>query len=190
MKYAIERGRLVVTARSSVHDTKTVWDRVSGTAEADPADLATGASLAVAVDMTSFDAGDFLKNRKLRKDLELERHGPARFALAGLDDVQVATYGSPPMQTSGDLRRAIGGGAAGGFTARARGQLVWRGRSLDVVAAGSGRIDAAGFTASARFELDVTRLGVTPPRFLMFKVEDTVLVEVELVGRATAPDHL
>jgi polyisoprenoid-binding protein YceI len=163
VRYRIERGRVVVMARSSIHDTRTVWSALGGSAEADPAELTASARLEVEVDMTSFDAGDFLKNRKLRKDLELERHPTARFTLTGLEAVAAA---------------------ADGFTATARGTLAWRGRSLELAAAGRGRIDRAGFTATARFELDVTRLGVTPPRFFVFKVEDVVAVEIELSGRA------
>ena len=34
MKYAISSGRLTVKARSSVHDTTTTWDKVTGTDEA------------------------------------------------------------------------------------------------------------------------------------------------------------
>lgn len=163
VRYRIERGRVVVMARSSIHDTRTVWDRVSGGATATPGDLAAGATLDLEVDMTAFDAGDFLKNRKIKKDLELDRHGRARFTLTALEDVTAQ---------------------GGGFAARARGRLAWHGKEIEVVADGRGTLDGDGFTATARFELDVTRLGVTPPRFFVFKVEDVVAVDVELSGRA------
>ena len=65
MKYAISSGKLTVKARSRVHDTTTVWDKVSGDVDADP-DAIEQAKATFSVDMTSFDAGDFLKNRKLR----------------------------------------------------------------------------------------------------------------------------
>jgi polyisoprenoid-binding protein YceI len=159
--YRIASGRVTTTARSSVHDTRTVWARLSGSVDADAAALER-ATLALEVDMASFDAGDFLKNRKLKKDLDVARHPTARFTLRALEDVR----------PRGD-----------GFAARARGVLAWRGREVEVVAEGEGRLGADGFRATARFELDVTRVGVTPPRFLMFKVEDVVSVEVELSGR-------
>ena len=159
-------SRVVVSARSSIHDTKTVWDSVSGTVTADPADLAAGADADLTVDMTRYDAGDFLKNRKLRKDLELERHPTARYRLD---------------------RLALNASDAAGVGGAATGTLSWRGRDLELTTPGTARVDAAGFSAVARFELDVRRLGVTPPRFLMFKVEDVVAVEVTLEGRARAP---
>jgi polyisoprenoid-binding protein YceI len=157
-------SQVVVSARSNIHDTRTRWDALSGTIDADPADLAA-AAVELAVDMTRFDAGDFLRNRKVRKDLEVERHPVARFRLARLSDI--AELGP------------------GRFTARAEGAIEWRGRSVTVAAAGEGTIEAAALRASARFELDVKSFGVEPPRFLMFKVEDVVAVEVTLVGRGT-----
>ena len=56
-------GTLVVKARSSVHDTTTVWDKISGDIDADP-DAIDAATATFSVDMTKYDAGDFLKNRK------------------------------------------------------------------------------------------------------------------------------
>lgn len=161
--YRIESGRVVVSARSSIHDTRTVWDAVSGSVTADPAELA-GATAELAVDMTRYDAGDFLKNRKIKKDLEVDRHPTARFRLTALGEV---------AQTG-----------PGRFTARADGAIDWRGRTVTVAATGEGTLDATSLRATARFEVDVRGFGVEPPRFLMFKVEEVVAVEVTLVGRA------
>ena len=83
-RYAINGGKLTVKARSSVHDTTTVWDKVSGDVEAS-ADAIEQATATFSVDMSKFDAGDFLKNRKLKGDLDVARHPTARFTLAGLD---------------------------------------------------------------------------------------------------------
>jgi polyisoprenoid-binding protein YceI len=162
--YRIESGsRVVVRARSSIHDTDTVWDALSGTVTADPADLAA-AAVELAVDMTRHDAGDFLKNRKLKKDLAVERYPTARFRLAALREVAEI--------------------APGRFTAVAEGGIEWRGRTVSIAASGEGTLDAAELRATARFDLDVRGFGVEPPRFLMFKVEDVVAVEVTLVARA------
>src|SRR5262245_56923965 len=109
-RYRIESGRVVSTARSSIHDTRTVWSKLSGTIDADSATLASGAASAdIAVDMRAFDAGDFLKNRKLKKDLAVDQHPEARFSLRGLRDV---------------VDR--GGGR---FDAIADGEIAWRGRT-------------------------------------------------------------
>lgn len=157
-------SRVVVSARSSIHDTRTVWDSLSGTVTADPGDLGSGADADLTVDMTRYDAGDFLKNRKIKKDLEVEKHPIARFRLDALREVAEA--------------------GPGRFTARAEGAIEWRGHSVPVVATGEGTVQAGELRATARFELDVRAFGVEPPRFLMFKVEEVVAVEVSLVARA------
>lgn len=162
-RYVVAAGsQLVVKARSSIHDTKTVWSKVTGEVTADPTTLATsGAVASFEVDMTAFDAGDFLKNRKLRKDFDLEAHPRATFTL-------------------GALREVTGDG--GRFRAIADGVLRWRGKEVVLEVAGEGTLDGARLSATGRFELDIKRLGLSAPRFLMFKVEDEVTVEVTLRG--------
>jgi polyisoprenoid-binding protein YceI len=155
---------VVVSARSNIHHTRTVWSRLTGQIQADPADLSRTPSVDVALDMTRHDAGDFLRNRKLRKDLEVDRHPEARFSLAGLGDITDR-----------------GGGR---FAARAEGVIHWRNRDVSITADGEGELDAERLRATARFELDVRAFGVEPPRFLMFKVENIVGVEVTLTARA------
>lgn len=162
--YRIESGRVVVSARSSIHDTRTVWDSLAGSVTTDPADLAAGAAADLTVDMTRYDAGDFLRNRKVKKDLEVDKHPIARFRL--------------------DVLREVSESGPGRFTARAEGTIDWRGRSLPVTATGEGTLDDTTLRATARFELDVRGFGVEPPRFLMFKVEEVVAVEVTLLARA------
>ncbi len=167
-RYTIDRAasRVVVKARSNIHDTETSWTALSGTIDADPADLAARASAEVVVDMTRYDAGDFLRNRKLRKDLSVERYREARYRLTRLHDV---------------VDR--GGGR---FTAAADGTVSWHGREVAVAVAGEGVFAGDELRATVRFDLDVRSLGVNPPRFLMFKVENTVAVEVSLAARREA----
>ena len=86
MKYAVSGGKLTVKARSSVHDTTTVWDKVTGDVDAN-ASAIEQAKATFSVDMTKFDAGDFLKNRKLRKDFEMDAHPTATFQLTRVSDV-------------------------------------------------------------------------------------------------------
>lgn len=162
MRYRVGSGsKLVVQARSSVHDTKTVWSAVTGDVDADAAALA-GAKGTFAVDMTQFDAGDWLKNRKLRKDFDLERHPRATFQLEAVSDV-------------------VDGGN-GTFKATARGTLAWRGKSVPLVIAGEGTLDARGLRATGRCELDIKALGLAAPKFFLWKVEDEVAIEVTLHG--------
>jgi len=159
MKYRTT-GKLVVKARSSVHDTTTVWDKITGDVEADP-DAIEAAVARFSVDMTSFDAGDWLKNRKLRKDFDLEGHPTATFELERVSEV-------------------VRDGAK--FEAKAEGQLRWRGKVVPLKLSGKGSLDADRLTASATFDLDIKLLGLQPPKFFMFKVEDVVTIDVTLVG--------
>ena len=118
MKYRAT-GKLTVKARSSVHDTTTVWDKITGDVDADP-DAIEAATASFAVDMTSFDAGDWLKNRKLRKDFDLEGHPTATFRLERVSEVVLA-------------------GAA--FEAKAEGTLQWRGQPGPPQLDGRGSLD-------------------------------------------------
>jgi len=162
VRYKVQSGTLTVKARSRVHDTTTVWNKVTGEVEADPETLATaGAKATFHIDMTAFDAGDFLKNRKLRKDFDLESHPSAKFELQAVRDV-------------------VRDGPS--FKATAEGTLHWRGKEVGLVLAGQGKLDAVGLEAVATFELDIRKLGMSAPRFLMFKMEDEVTVEVRVGG--------
>ncbi len=166
-RYAIDSAAsaVVVKARSSIHDTTTTWNAVSGTIDADPKTLVgDGAVASIAVDMTSFDAGDWLKNRKLKKDLDVAKHPHASFELVELSSVVREDDGS--------------------FRAEAKGTMSWRGRTVEIEAAGFGTVEAERIEARATFELDVTILGVKPPKVLMFKVDEVVSVEVVLVANA------
>ncbi len=163
MKYSAS-GTLTVKARSSVHDTTTVWDKITGNVEADP-DAIERATATFTVDMTSFDAGDWIKNRKLRKDFDLEQHATATFVLERVSDVV----------RDGDA-----------FTAKAEGRLRWRGKDVVLKLAGRGTLDRTRVEATATFELDIRTLGLSAPRFFVFKMEDQVTVDVKLTGKVIA----
>jgi polyisoprenoid-binding protein YceI len=162
VKYRVTSGKLTVKARSKIHDTTTVWDKVTGTVEADADTLATAGAIATfAVDMTQFDAGDFLKNRKLRKDFDMDAHPTATFELRSVRDV-------------------VRDGPT--FKATADGALKWRGKEVLVTLQGSGKLDGVSVEASGTFELDIRSLGLAAPRFLMIKMSDEVTVEVTVRG--------
>lgn len=166
MKYRVSSGKLTVQARSKVHDTTTVWDKVSGEVEADADTLATaGAHATFTVDMASFDAGDWLKNRKLKKDFDMDAHPKATFELRKVTDV-------------------VRDGAK--FTASAEGVLRWRGKEVVLTLAGRGTLDPMRVEASASFVVDIRKLGLSAPRFLMIKMDDEVAVEVTVTGAVLA----
>ena len=163
MRFTVGSGsKVVVSARSSIHDTRTLWDSVEGTIELDPDDPAADARAELRVDMRRHDAGDFLRNRKVKKDLEVDRYPEARFVLDRLDEV-------------------IRDGER--FRARARGVIEWHGKKVAVEAQGEAEIGGGALRATGRFDLDVRDLGVQPPRFFVFKVEDVVTVEVTIAAR-------
>ena len=160
MKYRVEGGKLKVEARSRVHDTTTTWDKISGEVEADP-EAIEKATATFTVDMTSFDAGDWLKNRKLRKDFDMDGNPRATFTLRKVSEV--VRDGSK-------------------FTAKAEGTLAWRGKEVALVLSGSGSLDGARLEATGTFVLDIRQLGLSAPRFFMIKMEDEVAVDVSVKG--------
>ena len=164
MKYAISSGKLTVKARSRVHDTTTVWDKVTGDVDADP-DAIEQAKATFSVDMTSFDAGDFLKNRKLRKDFDMDGNPTATFVLERVSDVK----------RDGDK-----------FTANAEGRLKWRGKEVVLTLSGQGTVDRDRVEAKGSFELDIRKLGLSAPKFFIIKMEDEVTVEVSIRGGVKA----
>ncbi len=160
MKYAVGTGKLSVKARSSVHDTTTVWDKITGSVDADP-DAIEQAKATFTVDMTSFDAGDWLKNRKLRKDFAMDENPSATFTLERVSDVK----------RDGDK-----------FTAKAHGTLRWRGKDVVLELAGQGTLTRDRVEASGSFVLDIRKLGLQAPKFFIIKMEDEVTVEVSIRG--------
>jgi polyisoprenoid-binding protein YceI len=161
LQYSVT-GKLVVRARSAVHDTTTTFDKIAGDVEASAAAL-EGATGTFTVDMTSFDAGDWLRNRKLRKDFAMDAHPRATFALDKVSNVV----------RDGD-----------GFTAAAEGILRWRGKEVRLVLTGRGTLDDRALAATARFDLDIRTLGLQAPSFLMIKMADEVSVDVAIRGAA------
>jgi polyisoprenoid-binding protein YceI len=160
VKYRVDSGKLSVTARSRVHDTTTKWDKVGGEVDADP-EAIEAAKATFTVDMTVFDAGDWLKNRKLRKDFEMDSHPRATFELGRVSEV-------------------VRDGAK--FTAKAEGVLRWRGKEVPLVLSGTGSLDSQRLEATATFVLDIRQLGLSAPRFFMIKMEDEVAVDVSVRG--------
>jgi polyisoprenoid-binding protein YceI len=165
VRYRVQRGLVEVKARSSIHDTDTRFAKLEGWIEFDP-DQPAAARAEISVDMRVFDAGDKLKNWKLKSDLEPDKHPTATFVLARLENVHEPN--------------------AGRFAASAVGQLKWRGRAPDVRVRGQASVDRRAIDARASFDLDVRELGVKPPGFLMFKVENVVSVLVTLFAVTAA----
>ena len=160
-RYEVDRPRtkLLVMARSSIHDTTTTFTAVSGTVDADRADLAS-ARATFRVDLAEFDAGDWLKNRKMKSELDPDKYPSATFELTAIRDLSQQDDGS--------------------FEAVAHGTLRYRGREVATAIAGKGTITDRHIEASGRFEIDLRDFGMKPPRVLMFKMEPGLALEVTL----------
>ncbi len=164
-KYTIDSktSKLLVTARSSVHDTEIAWQGISGTVDATAGDDVSQMAADIKVDMTTADAGDWLKNRKMKKDMQFDKHPSATFVLGGVDEI---TQEGERM------------------TATIHGTLSWRGKSVEVSAKGEGTLGATKLVAKGSFDIDMTKLGITPPKVLMIKVEDVVNCQIALHATA------
>ena len=57
MKYRVDAGKLTVQARSKVHDTTTVWDKVTGDVEADANAKSLERAVAELVDAANRNGG-------------------------------------------------------------------------------------------------------------------------------------
>ncbi len=156
-------SKLVVTARSSVHDTEIVWQGITGTIQAEVGDDAKEMQASIDVDMTTADAGDWLKNRKMRKDMQFEKHPKASFVLESVD----------ALSQDGEH-----------LTATLTGTLSWRGKSISVTVTGTGDLGVDKLVAKGDFDIDMTKLGITPPKILMIKVEDVVSCQIEIYATA------
>lgn len=167
-RYRVTSGEVVVTARSLVHDTRATWPKVAGTLVVDPAEPAREPTGELEVDMRVFDAGDPLRNWKLRADMAPDRHPRATFRLERLEDVR----------TTGET-----------VTAVAVGTLSWRGHEVALRVRGAGRLSPQNVEAEASFDLDVRTLGVEPPRVLMLKVESVVAVKVRFAAAESGKER-
>ncbi len=157
------QSRMRVTAKSSLHDTTTVWDQLTGSVDVDVPELSS-AKANVNVEMSSFDAGSWLKNRHLKKEMGLGKPQTASFELLSL---------SVANQEAG-----------GNVAAEGMGAIVWNGQRAQVSLEGEGTITEQHIAVTCRFILNVRDVGITPPGFLGMKVEDEVSVVVSLHANA------
>ncbi len=152
-------SKLIVTARSSVHDTEILWQGITGNINAETGDNAKQMQASIEVDMTTADAGDWLKNRKMRKDMQFDKHPKASFVLDSVD----------ALSQEGEH-----------MTATLTGTLSWRGKSMPVTVTGDGDLGTKKLVAKGSFDIDMTKLGITPPKILMIKVQDVVNCQIEI----------
>ncbi len=166
MRFVVDSRCSSLTAhiRSNVHDFQVVWHQLRGDIVVDPSALANGAEVSIEVDMNDFDAGDRLRNRKLRSDLELDKN-----PRAWLDQVTIK-----------EIVQAADGEFEGAIAARLR----YRGCESAVVVWGQGKIDAQSISLTCEMSLRMQELGIVAPRFLMFRVADEVRLNAAIQALA------
>lgn len=163
-RYVLTAGRVVVTARSALHDTRCLFPRMTGEVDFDPAEPQR-ARAEIRLDLRELDAGDRLKTWKLRGTIAPERYPLATFSLARIDRFEEL--------------------AGGNVRAVAVGTLAWHDHKVELRAAGDATITPRAIMARAQFDLDVRSVGVAPPKFLMFKIDEVVSVQVEISATAS-----
>ncbi len=159
MKYTVRRGQMTVKARSLVHDATVTWSAISGTILFDP-DATSATRAEITVDMRAFDGGDRFSSWKLKSELEADKHPTATFNLTRFAKIHEVS--------------------AGQFEASASGHLAWRGHDFDLDVRGKASMDRRGLEASATFELDLHRFGISAPKILSFMIDSLVDVKIAL----------
>ena len=158
--------------RFLVHEDKAGLRRRAAERRRSFADQATEAGVAVAalfgaspeLAKVARAATSFAGYLPIKSEIDPKKYPTATFELSGLDEV---------------VKRDDGA-----FNVKARGLLRYRGREVELEIAGTGTMDEAGIDAKGEFDLDLRDLGMKPPRFLMFKMEPELTVEVFLRARA------
>ena len=167
MRYVVdnEASKLIARVRSSLHEVEIVWDAVRGSFELNPEDLAAGIEGSVEVEMTRYDSGDWLRNRKIRNDLRLRDYPHARLELGKLVEMRTAE--------------------SDGLVGKIEGVLQWHGHTVPVTVSGTGTVNAKTVSAQCSFRLKMGQLGITVPRFLMFRMDEEVLLEATILASSS-----
>jgi polyisoprenoid-binding protein YceI len=154
--YRIERGAVTAVARSPIHDSEATWRRVSGTIELDVDAPADAPRVELAVEMAAFEVG-LGKRGALADLLDARRYPRASFRLTALE---------------------LGG------RERARGVIGWRGVDVEIDADLVRAASADRLRAELRFELELPRFGVRPPRVLGVALAPRVSIHATLTAVA------
>ena len=164
MKYTVDAASKVeVIATATLHGAmKTLFPKLSGTLEGDPAALADTAKAVVRLSMADYDSGDRMRDWKMKKELDPDNWPQAVCTLGKIEGVT----------RDGDKLKG-----------RATGLLEYRGRKVTLTADASGTLGDTEARAEARFKLNLNDVGVPPPKFLFLKVHEIVEIVVHLVAK-------
>ena len=155
------KSRVLAIAKSNVHDLNFSMPLIGGSLTCHEDNNVLRWAGEIEVNTSKADAGDFLRNRKLHKELGSREFPKARFTLMALE--------LPKDQAS----------------AKVAGTIQWRNTSREVNATVRTSITDTNLQAEAEFEIRATDFDITPPKILMFKVDDTVSVSLTLYAQVT-----
>ncbi len=162
--HRIVEGRMRVQVHSLVHDLAIGCDSLTGSLDANPENLTDGqVGGHVRIDLQALDAGGWLENRRLHQVLESRR-----FAFA---DVTV------------NGARELVRDDAGPVTGWVDCLLRFRERSISLTMQCVVEADGPNLRVDARTKVSLSALGIEKPRFLMFEIDDQMLVEVGLTAQ-------
>lgn len=161
MQYDVTGGTLTAIAKSSLHDTETLWKTIRGAVTlGEPLELS---SATIAVQMDAFDAGSWLKNRHLKKNFPFQKYPTADFVLTELSKVS----------REGEKISAEGGG-----------QVQWNGKTVPISLRGQGIVNDNTLSVRCQFTVDIRDFGLEAPGILGVKVDDVLECIATIEARA------
>ena len=158
-RYVLVAGSIVTaTAKATLHDVRATCEDLAGEGVVDPADPVGTLALEVRVRVGEFKTGSFLQDVAMRRHVDVKAHPQAVFRIESatgmLDDLAI------------------------------EGSVTYRGVAVAVKARGRMAFSSDAATGEATFDLDLSRFGLQPPKFLVLEVADVVRVEAKLKARA------
>ena len=154
---------LRVRARSTLHDVASHGTGLSGTVSASLDDIERTAAGEVVVALKSQSFGDRLRDMAMHRHIDVKRHPIATFTV-----------------------RSVTEKAREPWSVEVTGQLRYRGRDLRLTFDATGTVDQTTLHASAEVPLRLSDLGLKAPKMLFLKVEDDIVVQVDLHATAGA----
>jgi polyisoprenoid-binding protein YceI len=152
---------LRVRARSTLHEVASNGTGLSGTVSASLNDIEGTAAGEVTVALKSQSFGDRLRDMAMHRHIEVKRYPTATFVVTAVKEQ-----------------------AREPWSVEVTGQLSYRQRDLSLTFKATGTVDDQRLHASAEVPLRLSNLGVKAPKMLFLKVEDDIVVQVDLHATA------
>jgi len=154
-----QRSTVVVKAQSTLHEVTSRGAGLHGFVAGDFSNPETLAEGSISFPLANMSFGDRVRDFALKRHLNIKQWPEARFVVTG---VQVEQRDPWRVQVLG--------------------KLSYRDHVVDLAVAAVGTVTETTLEATAEFTLKLPEIGITPPRFLLLKVADTVELQVRLYG--------